>query len=239
MQIQHADVTRTCPEFDIINEKLALDGKSIIELGCGTAEITRVIAEGGPDRSVLALEVDEIQHAKNLEITDLPNVSFQLAGAQAIPAADACADVVFMFKSLHHVPGELLAQSFQEIARVLKPGGYAYISEPVFAGEFNEILRLFHDEQAVRMAAFAATCATVESGLLELVEQVFFNTPARFADFADFESKVIGVTHTRHQLSDDVYEQVQTRFAQNMGANGADFVAPIRVDLLRKPQRAA
>ena len=88
----------------------------------------------------------------------------------------------------------------------------------------------------MREAAFAATCAAVDSGLLELVEQVFFNTPVRFADFADFESKVIAVSHTQHHLSAEVYEQVKARFADNMGADGAEFVAPIRVDLLRKPQ---
>ena len=243
MQISSVDTTRTCPELDIINEHLSLDGASIIELGCGAADITRLIAKGGSDRRVLALEVDEIQHAANLEITDLDNVVFGLAGAQAIPAADNSADVIFMFKSLHHVPLELIPQAFAEIARVLKPGGLAYISEPVLAGEFNEILRLFHDEQAVREAAFAATCAAVASGQLELVEQLFFNTPLHFTDFEDFEHKVIGVSHTQHSLSEQVHQQVQERFANSMGdtgsfagaAAGAAFTVPVRVDLLRKP----
>jgi SAM-dependent methyltransferase len=235
MQIANPDSTRTCPEIEIIQEKLDLAGKSIIELGCGTAELTRLIAERYNDATVLALEVDEVQHAHNLGIDDLPNVEFGLAGAQSIPAPDNSTDVVLMFKSLHHVPGELLDQSLTEVARVLKPGGQAYISEPVFAGEFNDILRLFHDEQAVREAAFSSTCRAVESGVLALEEQVFFNTPVRFADFADFEAKVIGVSHTQHHLSPEVYEQVKARFAKQIGANGAEFVAPIRVDLLRKP----
>ena len=234
MQIAHADKTRICPEMDIVNERLSLDGITIVELGCGAAEITRVIATEGANRQVLALEVDEIQHAANQEITDLHNVEFRLAGAQAIPAADKSVDVVFMFKSLHHVPGALMAQSFAEIARVLKPGGAAYISEPIFAGNFNDILRLFHNEQAVREAAFDATHAAVESGVLELIEQLFFNTPLHFQDFADFEQKVIGVSHTQHQLSPEVYAQVAAEFASNMGSKGADFVAPMRVDLLRK-----
>jgi SAM-dependent methyltransferase len=235
MQIANPDSTRTCPEIDIIQEKLDLHGASIIELGCGTAELTRLIAGLYQGAHILALEVDEIQHARNLKIADLPNVEFGLAGAESIPAEENSTDVVFMFKSLHHVPGELLDQGLAEVARVLKPGGYAYISEPVFAGAFNDILRLFHDEQAVREAAFSATCRAVESGLLALEEQVFFNTPVRFADFADFEAKVIGVSHTQHHLSPEVYEQVKARFAHHMGANGAEFVAPIRVDLLRKP----
>jgi SAM-dependent methyltransferase len=235
MQIAQQGAARTCPEMDVINEQLALDGKYILELGCGAAELTRIIATTGDDRRVLALEVDEVQHAANLQITDLPNVEFALAGAQEIPAGDNSVDVVFMFKSLHHVPAAMMAQSFSEIARVLKPGGYAYISEPIFAGEFNEILRLFHDEQQVREAAFNATRAAVESADFELHDELFFNTPMRFADFADFEQKLIGVSHTEHHLSEEIYAQVKARFESHMGDEGASFVLPIRVDMLQKP----
>lgn len=100
------------------------------------------------------MEVDVIAHRKNLQITDLPNVTFGLAGAQDIPLDDETADIVLMFKSLHHVPVELMETSLREIRRVLKPAGLAYISEPIFACDFNEILRLFHNEQEVREAAF-------------------------------------------------------------------------------------
>ncbi|MDM8567708.1 class I SAM-dependent methyltransferase [Candidatus Halobeggiatoa sp. HSG11] len=133
-------ITRTCPEKEIYNELLKLDGKHILELGCGAAELTRTIATEGFNRHVTAAEVDEIQHNKNLLITDLDNVTFQLAGAESIPASDNTFDVVFMFKSLHHVPVELMVQALEEIQRVLKPDGLAYISEPIFAGDFNELL---------------------------------------------------------------------------------------------------
>jgi SAM-dependent methyltransferase len=235
MQLMPPAIQRSCPEMEVIDEQLALDDKFIVELGCGTAEITRLIANGGHGRRVLALEVDEIQHAENLKITDLPNVVFGLAGAQAIPATADSVDVVFMFKSLHHVPDELLQPGFKEILRVLKPGGYLYISEPLFAGEFNEILRLFHDEQAVRQAAFAATRAAVECGDFELVEELFFNTPLRFPQFADFERTVIGVSHTQHHLTPGQHASVKARFEANMGESGAEFAQPIRVDLLRRP----
>ena len=65
----------------------------------------------GGERST-ALEVDEIQHALNLQTTDLPNVEFKLAGAQAIPAPDNRFDVALMFKSLHHVPEDMMAPTW-------------------------------------------------------------------------------------------------------------------------------
>ena len=235
MKIADDNITENCPEAEIYNRLLDLDGKHILELGCGSAEITRNIATSGSGRTVTALEVDEIAHEKNSQISDLPNVNFSLSGAQEIPLPDESVDVVFMFKSLHHVPLDLMEQSMHEIRRVLKPGGLAYISEPVFAGDFNEILRMFHDEQKVREAAFSALEKAVDDGIFEMREEVFFNSPMRFENFAEFENNTIKATHSSHKLDDELYAQVKQRFEHHIGDDGAHFLMPIRVDLLQKP----
>lgn len=228
-------IERTCLERELIEQRLRLDGCRIVELGCGRAELTRVIATAGRDRRILALEVDAIQHAKNLQITDLPNVEFALAGAEAIPAADASFDVAFMFKSLHHVPIELMGTALREIARVLKPGGHAWLTEPIFAGPYNDIVRLFHDEQAARAAAFDAIRRVVDDAVLEAVDEIFFNAPVHFANFAAFEERIIRATHTHHLLSPETLAEVRRRFAAQLGPDGVHFRVPMRVDLLRKP----
>lgn len=232
-------IDQTVPERQLIERVLDLDGKRLLELGCGRAELTRLLAQGGSGRHVTALEVDEIQHAKNLQLDDLPNVDFRLAGAQAIPAADASFDVAFMFKSLHHVPIDLMPAALREIERVLKPGGYAYLSEPIFAGPFNEILRLFHDEQRVRQAAFEAIAAAVDSGLFVAADEIFFNAPVHFPDFEAFDRLIIGVTHTRHVLTPATLAEVRRRFDAHADADGARFKMPMRVNLLRRPGSAA
>ncbi len=234
MKIAAEQIDVTCPESEIYNDLLALDGKHILELGCGSAEITRDIATSGADRKVTAFEVDEIAHGKNLQITDLPNVTFGLSGAQEIPLQDESVDVVFMFKSLHHVPLELMEPSMREIRRVLKQGGLAYISEPVFAGDFNDILRLFHDEQKVREAAFNTVKKAVDDGWFNLLEETFFNAPRKFENFAEFENDTIKATHSNHTLDEKLYELIKQRFEQHIGDDGAHFLIPIRVDLLKK-----
>ena len=234
MKIAVENIEISCPEPEIYERLLSLDGKHILELGCGSAQITRNIASSGRDRKITALEVDQVAHEKNLQITDLPNVTFVLSGAQQVPLPDESVDVVFMFKSLHHVPLDLMQAALQEIWRVLKPGGLAYISEPIFAGDFNDVLRLFHDEQKVREAAFATVKKAVEEDLFELVEQTFFNSPMRFADFTEFESNTIKATHSEHSLDDELYQRVKQRFEQHVGEDGANFLMPIRVDLLKK-----
>ena len=235
MKISAEKIDLICSESDVYHRLLSLDNKHILELGCGSAEITRDIATSGPGRKVTALEVDEIAHEKNLQIPDLPNVSFGLSGAQDIPLEDESVDVVFMFKSLHHVPLDQMDQSMREVSRVLKQGGLAYISEPVYAGEFNEILRLFHDEQKVRQAAFNAIKKALDDGLFNLVEETFFNSPMTFDSFSVFENKILKVTHTNHTLDEKTYKLVKQRFEQHLSDDGAHFLMPIRVDLLQRP----
>lgn len=230
------DIPRVVDEATVIGELLELDGKEILELGCGRAVHTRKIAEGGYGRTVLALEVDERQHALNLEIDDLDNVTFALGGAERIPAADQSFDVVFLFKSLHHVPVESMPIAMTEIARVLRPGGLAYVSEPLFRGALNECLRLFHDESRVRAAAFDAIVSAVRSGRFESVSQTFFLAPVAFDGFAEFERLVIRATHSNHVLSDETYAQVKDRFEGFSTPEGSHFKQPIRVDLLRRPR---
>lgn len=233
MRISDPAVSRIADEQEIIDDLLSLPGASVLELGCGKADKTRVVARTAA--SVLALEVDPIQLANN-QASDAPgNIRFEYGGAEAIPAADASFDVVMMFKSLHHVPTELMDAALSEISRVLKPGGVAYISEPVYAGDFNEILRMFHDEKAVREAAFAAVTKAVSTHMLSLVKQTFFLQPMRFDDFSQFEERIIKVTHTDHRLSPELLGAVRTKFNQHVSPEGATFHMPIRVDLLKKP----
>jgi len=232
MQLQDEYIDRVCAESEIWNELLTLNNADILELGCGTAELTRQIAASCPGCRITAMEVDEIQHEKNLQTADLPNVRFVAGGAEAIPAEDASFDIVLMFKSLHHVPLDKMDTAMGEIWRVLKPAGRAYISEPIFAGDFNDILRLFHDEEQVRKAAFEAVKQAVDNGRFHLVGEIFFHAPMQFADFSEFEQKVIGVTHSQHQLSEGLYQQVKRAFMKHMGDNGAYFLIPMRVDVL-------
>jgi ubiquinone/menaquinone biosynthesis C-methylase UbiE len=236
MQLQSNHELPQTNDFELISQHLPTDDATLLELGCGAALTTRRLAESLPIRRIVAMEVDRVQHEKNLLITDLDNVEFSLGGAEATGLPDASVDAVIMLKSLHHVPVHLMDQALSEIARVLKAGGIAYISEPVYAGEFNEILKLFNDEQRVREAAFAAIERATQQGPLSLLEEVHFLSESRFDSFKEFEQRILGATHSEFDVSPDLHAEVKRRFLQHTDADGAAvFSNPMRADLLLKP----
>ncbi|MEA3291548.1 MAG: class I SAM-dependent methyltransferase, partial [Pseudomonadota bacterium] len=136
MKIHAPEAYETATELEVIEQNLPLGGVTVLELGCGQAWMTRKISELFAPARVIATEVDRIQHEKNLLIDDLPVVEFRYGEAEQVDLPNNSVDVVLMLKSLHHVPVEKMDQSLGEIARVLKPGGLAYLSEPVYAGDF-------------------------------------------------------------------------------------------------------
>ena len=222
-------------EQDVLNRVLPFSDAKVLELGCGAAEKTRVIAEQTEVASITAVEIDPIQHQKNLTITDLPKVRFESYGAEDIYCDDNSFDLVLMFKSLHHVPMDSLDRALQEIHRVLKPGGLAYISEPVFAGAFNNIMRLFHDEQFIRQQAFNAVSRAVDSGIFELQQEHFFKNRIKLRSFEQYQLNILNVTHTDHQLDEHTLKQVKERFLNHESDEGYVFEIPNRIDLLKKP----
>ncbi len=225
---------RDATEIDIMREVLPFEGADVLELGCGRARWTRTIAERFPVNSVVATEVDRVQHEKNLAIDDLPKVRFVYGGAEDIDLPDASVDIVIMLKSLHHVPMELMDQGLKEIHRVLRPGGLAYISEPVYEGVFNDILRLFNDEEKVRQAAFDSLKAAVTRGDFALEQEIFFQSVSEFGSFAEFEERILFPTHSDHKIGARLHQQVREAFEPHLGPNGARFINPHRVDLLKK-----
>ncbi|HSN33025.1 MAG TPA: class I SAM-dependent methyltransferase [Ideonella sp.] len=220
-------------ELDLLESLVPLAGRDIVELGCGAAQLARELLRRHPASRVTGLEVDERQHAKNLAAPQ-PGLTFVAAGAQSIPCPDASFDLALMLKSLHHVPRALMSQALGEAARVLKPGGHLYVSEPVYAGAFNELIRRFNDEGEVRAAAQAALDEALRRGAWTQVDERRFATAVRFRDFAEFEQRMMRPTFADHRIDDTKLAEVRAAFASHCAPDGARFVRPMHVRLLRR-----
>ncbi|WP_312843701.1 class I SAM-dependent methyltransferase [Diaphorobacter nitroreducens] len=221
-------------ELDVLVELLPTPGTRVIELGCGGARTARQMLQRWPDMRYLGLEVDLRQHAINLQDTP-PRMRFAVGGAQAIACDDAQFDLALMLKSLHHVPLDAMDQALTEVARVLRPGGHLYVSEPVYEGALNEIVRLYNDEGIVRAAAQAALDrALAVRGTWEQVAQRRFDLPVHFEDFAQFERRMMNPTFADHRIDAPLRERVAAAFAPHCTMQGAHFVRPMHVRLLRR-----
>lgn len=233
MKLLEQDISQTFNEHYIV-ETFNLNNKVILELGCGAASMTQKIASTGFDRKVIAYEVDSIQHEKNIKLK-LDNVEFVLCGAQDIQLEDASVDAIFMFKSFHHIPKELMTTALEEVNRVLKPGGLAYISEPLFQGQQNELIAMFHDEEQVRIEAFEAIKDFVEQDKIKLFKEMFFYQESSYKNFADFKNKHMNLSYNDDNISKTLEGEIKEKYLSFSNKDeSAYFLKPFRVDILQK-----
>jgi ubiquinone/menaquinone biosynthesis C-methylase UbiE len=220
-------------ELTLLETLVQLQGARLVEAGCGAAPLARELLRRHPDAELVGLEVDERQLAKNL-LAPAERLRFERAGAQDIPFADARFDGALMLKSLHHVPMPLMDRALAELARVLRPGGWLYVSEPFYAGPFNELVRLYNDEGEVRAAAQAALDRALASGAWQPLAERRFALPRRFASFDEFEQRSMRPTFADHGITDEMVARVRALFLPHLGPDGARFEQPMHVRVLRK-----
>lgn len=221
-------------ELSLLAELVPLQAQNTIELGCGSARLARALLERWPLCHVTGLEVDAVQHAKNLAHPQA-GLSFVAAGAQSVPFADASFDLALMLKSLHHVPLDSMDRALAEVARVLRPGGHLYVSEPIYGGALNALVKLYNDEGVVRPAAQAALDRALQAGVhWEAAGERRFAQTVHFASFDDFAQRMMYPSFADHRIDDGLLLQARAAYAPHQGADGAAFVRPLHVRVLRR-----
>ncbi len=97
---------------------------AILDLGSGTGRLTPGLAEefGGP---LYGVEPSDRMREIAESTAAHPKVTYMPGRAEEIPLPAASVDGVLMFLSFHHFRDQLKA--LQEVNRVLKPGGVAFL----------------------------------------------------------------------------------------------------------------
>jgi SAM-dependent methyltransferase len=122
----------------------ATPGLRWLDVGCGTGALTEAILDRADPASVVGVEPSEGFLATARELVG-ERAAFLVGSAEAIPQADASADVVVSGLVLNFVPDARAAVA--EMLRVTSPGGTiaAYVWD--YAGRM-ELMRYFWDAAA-------------------------------------------------------------------------------------------
>ena len=215
-------------ELALLRDLLPLEGARVLDIGCGGGSMTRrLVAEAG------AREACGIDLPDHLPRAPAPaGVTFRPGRGEALEV-EGPFDVVLMLKSLHHVPVGQMDRALEEAARVLSPGGWLYVSEPLARGDFDAVMRLFHDEAAVRAEAQGALRRVTA---LALVQEVTVLSPVGFSGFDDFERRMMALPTLPEPVTEAQRRGVRAAYAGLAAADGSfRRLREVRVTLLRKP----
>jgi len=107
-----------------------LQGKRVIEYGCGLGKLTVLLARSGAHVTAFDLSAQSIETTrKRLRLDGLEDhITLAVAAGEELPFEDASFDIAVGKAVLHHL--DPVAGS-RELARILRPGGRAAFSEPL------------------------------------------------------------------------------------------------------------
>jgi SAM-dependent methyltransferase len=134
-QREYDDGERFFGHFDGLLAPDDLQGKDVLDLGCGYGGRTVYYAERCGPRHVTGLEISAAMVSRCRELAirkDVANVSFDLGFGEELPYEDDAFDVVLSYDVFEHVSDPVRA--LRELTRVLRPGGDAWLVFPSYLG---------------------------------------------------------------------------------------------------------
>ena len=221
-------------DLEALAAVLDVSGLNLADLGCGDGWLARELAMRGA--TVIAIEPEPEQARRNAEGETVPGVGFMEGSAEALPLADASLDGVLFNYSLHHVPVAAMATALAEARRVLRPGGFLYVADPVPEGGFAEVAAPFHDETAVQQAAERALAEHARPAFAE--ERVWrYVTHTRYAGFDAFVDDMLAPAYVRYRREQVDNPVVRERFQRRAAGDGYVLDQPVRINLFRSPRQ--
>lgn len=137
-----------------IDNALIQPGDSVLDVGCGTGEVTLPAKSRAKDGDVHGIDPapEMIAVARNKASRKGLDIDFRVGVIESLPFPDASLDVVTSSLMMHHLPEDLKVRGLAEIFRVLKPGGRLLIADFMRpTGTFlNHLLIAFTQHQGIQ-----------------------------------------------------------------------------------------
>ncbi len=169
----------------VIQKVVPLQGKEVLDIGCGDGSRTTEIARVCTHVSGIDPDPKKVHIAQQLGI---PNCEIYRKEAHKLGFKDTVFDVVIFTLSLHHIPLAQVNTSIDEAIRVLKPDGWIIFFEPAWHGTFFEAEITFGafdgDERLAKASAYAAMLS--HPRIVECEKERYDETQIGFDSLEDF-----------------------------------------------------
>ncbi len=157
----------------LVNQAVSKPGECLLDLGCGTGTLTKMIAESVPELHVVGFDADPatLKQAQKKLSSMGGRVTLQQGFAQQIPFSADSFDIVVSSLFFHHLSREQKNEALKEIFRVLKPGGRLHIAD---WGEPSSLVQRILFVFVQLLDGFETTQDSVENALPKLIKDSGF-----------------------------------------------------------------
>ena len=114
-----------------VDNALIKPGDSVLDVGCGTGEVTLLAKTRAKDGKVYGIDPapEMIDVARKKAARKKLDIDFRVGVIESLPFPDASIDVVTSSLMMHHLPEDLKVRGLAETYRVLKPSGRLLIAD--------------------------------------------------------------------------------------------------------------
>ena len=194
---------------EAIIKSIDLPGKRVLDVGCGEGEITRALVKAGA--YVVGLDPNPAQIQYVLENDPDAGEVYVQAPGQSLPFYNESFDSVVYNNALHLIPSDQQLQALEEAVRILKPGGFLYIANPLAQGPSHELKKAIGDEIYVQPSLTKAIVSIKEKLCYEEKEFVYAKMFA-MSDYEHYRSRSIRRGPYRKKLYEKHNEKAKKLF---------------------------
>jgi len=160
------------PDLLKIEEFVQLNGKTLLDIGCGDGRLTALLA--GKADAITAIDPDNsrIETARR----NINGVNFRVGSGEELDFAEETFDIVLFSYSLHH---QDCAKALAEARRAARHDGQILIIEPVHDGEYSLLVSIFEEDES---SLLRKTLEYITSGSFNILRKDTYCVDHPFAD---------------------------------------------------------